>query len=162
MSNDINVFTATGRLGNDPELKYFPNGDAFLNLSVAIGRSWKDKTSGERKKSATWAAVVLTGKLAENIAQFAKKGRRCAFTGEMKTRKYTGNDQVERTVTEFVATRFEFMDFVEDEQSARPSAGSPTGRPTATPPNRAGTDRGRAAPAPSDYGGFDDDDIPFR
>lgn len=157
MSNDINVYTATGRLGADPELRYFPNGGAFLNLSVAVGRSWKDAGTGEKKSATLWMPVILTEKQAEAVAKLAKKGRRVAFSGELVTRKWQDQGGNDRYTTECRANRFQFMDYVEDgaapAASAAPSSRQPSQRDT-----RAASTR---QPAPPNHGGFDDDDIPF-
>ncbi len=41
-----NKVILVGRLGNDPEVRYIPNGGAVANLQVATSESWRDKTDG--------------------------------------------------------------------------------------------------------------------
>lgn len=43
----INKVILVGRLGNDPEVRYIPNGGAVANLQVATSESWRDKQTGE-------------------------------------------------------------------------------------------------------------------
>ncbi len=42
----INKVILVGRLGNDPEVRYIPNGGAVANLQVATSESWRDKQTG--------------------------------------------------------------------------------------------------------------------
>jgi len=42
MSKDLNKVQCTGRLGNDPEIRYTPNGAAVVTFSVASTRTWTD------------------------------------------------------------------------------------------------------------------------
>ena len=41
MARGINKVTIVGNLGQDPEIKYMPSGDAVTNISVATSESWK-------------------------------------------------------------------------------------------------------------------------
>ena len=50
MARGVNKVILIGNLGKDPEVKYFPNGDAFCNLTLATSESWTDKQSGEKKE----------------------------------------------------------------------------------------------------------------
>lgn len=99
MANDLNDCKFIGRLGKDPELKYFQSGDAYLNLSIAVGKSWKDKNSGDKKEATTWVPLVFTGKIAEIAAQYCKKGSQVFVSGEYKTRKWQ-KDGVDQYTTE--------------------------------------------------------------
>ncbi|ENF04271.1 plasmid-derived single-stranded DNA-binding protein [Escherichia coli P0304777.9] len=46
----INKVILVGRLGNDPEVRYIPNGGAVANLQVATSESWRDKQTGEMRE----------------------------------------------------------------------------------------------------------------
>ncbi|MCV7799510.1 single-stranded DNA-binding protein, partial [Escherichia coli] len=45
----INKVILVGRLGNDPEVRYIPNGGAVANLQVATSESWRDKQTGGKR-----------------------------------------------------------------------------------------------------------------
>ena len=47
----INKVIIVGNLGNDPEMRTMPNGEAVANISVATSETWTDKTTGERRES---------------------------------------------------------------------------------------------------------------
>ena len=66
----INKVILIGRLGDDPDVKYMPSGDAVANISVATSESWKDKTSGEKKEVTDWHRVVFFGKHAEIVGKY--------------------------------------------------------------------------------------------
>ncbi|MFB0912398.1 MAG: single-stranded DNA-binding protein, partial [Glaciecola sp.] len=42
-SRGVNKVILVGNLGNDPEVRYMPNGNAVANLSIATIESWKDQ-----------------------------------------------------------------------------------------------------------------------
>ena len=50
MAGSLNKVQLIGRLGADPEIKQMVNGKSVARLSIATSQSWKDKTSGEKKK----------------------------------------------------------------------------------------------------------------
>ena len=61
----INKVIIVGNLGQEPEVRYMPNGGAVANLSLATSESWRDKQTGEMRENTEWHRVVLFGKLAE-------------------------------------------------------------------------------------------------
>lgn len=66
----INSITVSGRIGRDPEMRYFENGTVLTEFPLAINK-W-DKT--EQKEVPIWFKVVSFGKLAERMGEHAKKG----------------------------------------------------------------------------------------
>lgn len=71
MLNEVNII---GHLGNDPEIRYQPSGDAIATMSIGCSERWRDKKSGEQKEKTEWIRVVVFGKLAENVGEYLKKG----------------------------------------------------------------------------------------
>ena len=39
----VNKVIIVGRLGNEPEMRAMPNGEAVANISIATSESWTDK-----------------------------------------------------------------------------------------------------------------------
>ena len=142
---DLNLFVCIGRLGRDPEVRYMPNGDAAVNISLAVGKKWKDKQSGETKEQTTWVRCSAFGKTAELIGKYAKKGGQMRVTGELSVSKYNDKDGVEKESTEIRVQDFQLL-------GGRPDGAAPAPAPARAP---------AAAPrAPA--GRMDDDgDIPF-
>lgn len=106
---DLNLCVFIGRVGRDPELKYMPSGDAACNTSIAVGKKWKDKNSGEMREQTTWVPLSMWGKTAELFAKYAKKGSQIRVNGEFTTRKYNDKDGVERTATEIRVQDFQLL-----------------------------------------------------
>lgn len=75
-SRGVNKVILVGNLGQDPEVRYMPNGGAVANITLATSESWRDKQTGENKEITEWHRVVLFGKLAEVAGEYLKKGRR--------------------------------------------------------------------------------------
>ncbi|STB73363.1 single-stranded DNA-binding protein [Citrobacter koseri] len=101
-SRGINKVILVGHLGQDPEVRYMPNGTAVTGVSVATSESWRDKQTGEMKENTEWHRVVLFGKLAEVAGEYLKKGSQVYLEGQLRTRKWTDNGGVERWTTEVV------------------------------------------------------------
>ena len=53
----INKVIIVSFLGNDPEIRTTPNGDAVAKISVATSESWNDKNTGERKEVTEWHSM---------------------------------------------------------------------------------------------------------
>ena len=71
----INVFTASGRCGQDMEVRFTPNGKAIgqFNLPVETG-------FGDNKKT-SWVTCKVFGDRAEKLAQYITKGSPVTVTG---------------------------------------------------------------------------------
>ncbi len=107
MSGSINKVMLVGNLGRDPEVRHAQTGGKIVNLSVATGESWKDKSTGERKDRTEWHRVVIFNeKLAEVAERYLKKGSKIYLEGQLQTRKWTDQTGQERYTTEVVVPRF--------------------------------------------------------
>ena len=106
---DLNLCIFTGRLGRDPEVRYAPSGDAVVNITIAVGKKWKDKNSGETKEQTTWVPINFWGKSAELIGQYCRKGSQIRVNGEFSVRKYQDKDGVDRYATEIKGQDFQLL-----------------------------------------------------
>jgi single-strand DNA-binding protein len=85
--------TATGRLGNDPELTFTPAGKALAKFRIACGERIKDQQSGEWKDGdTTWLSVALWEKDAEAAAEHLKKGDEVTVVGLLLVRDFEAKD----------------------------------------------------------------------
>ena len=98
----INRVILVGHLGQDPEVRYMPNGNAVANFSVATSESWKDKQTGETRDRTEWHRVVVFGKLAEIAGEYIKKGTQVYLEGQLQTRKWQDQSGQDRYTTEVV------------------------------------------------------------
>ncbi len=97
-----------GRVGRDPELRFTPGGVPVTNFSVAVDRRWTD-ASGQVQEKVTWFRVVCWRKLAEVVAEYAKKGQRILVVGEIDAYAWTDRDGSPRASLELTADRVRFL-----------------------------------------------------
>lgn len=101
-SRGVNKVILIGHLGQDPEVKYMPNGGAVVSITIATSESWRDKATGEKKEKAEWHRVVLFGKLAEVAGEYLRKGSQVYIEGALQTRKWQDQSGQDRYTTEVV------------------------------------------------------------
>jgi single-strand DNA-binding protein len=98
-----------GNLGNDPELRYAPSGDAVCSFNVAVSRKWNDQ-SGQKQEKTTWFRISVWGKQAEPCATYLAKGRQVFVQGEIEApRVYTDRDGNSRSSLEVKANSVQFL-----------------------------------------------------
>ncbi len=165
MARGVNKVILIGNLGKDPEVKFFPNGDAFCNCTLATSENWTDKQSGEKKERTEWHNVVFTKKLAEIVGQYLKKGSKVYVEGSLRTRKWEKDGQ-DRYTTEIVVQDMQMLDGKGGGDSSGGDGGgysrsSSYSEKSSSSRAQAAPQRSAPQPAPMDDSGFSDDDIPF-
>ena len=88
MKKGINKVILIGNLGNDPEIRTFPDGSDIASINIATSESWRDKNTGEQREKTEWHRVSLFGKLAEVAGEYLKKGSQVYIEGQLQTRKW--------------------------------------------------------------------------
>lgn len=107
MAGSVNKVILVGNLGRDPEIRFTQSGQKLANVSVATSETWRDKQSGERREKTEWHRVVIFDERLADIAEkYLKKGSKVYMEGSLQTRKWTGNDGIEKYTTEVVLQRF--------------------------------------------------------
>lgn len=159
MKRGINKVILIGNLGQDPEVRYNQGGGAVTSITLATSESWRDKQTGEQKERTEWHRVVFMGKLAEVAGQHLKKGTQVYVEGKLQTRKWQGQDGIDRYTTEVLVDSFTG---VLQMLGGRPQQGQPQQPPASQ--QQGGYSRQDQQPAPPVYNeppiDFDDD-IPF-
>ncbi|WP_432340205.1 single-stranded DNA-binding protein [Yersinia enterocolitica] len=102
MALSVNKVQLIGYVGGDPATHVATSGTAITNFSLATGESWTDKNTGKRQERTEWHRVTCFGKIAEIIAQYAKKGSRIYVEGKNRTREWTDDQGIKRYTTEVV------------------------------------------------------------
>lgn len=97
----INKVILVGNLGQNPELRYMPNGNAIAKISVATSESWRDQ-QGQQQERTEWHRVVFYGKLAEIAGQYLQKGSQVYLEGKLLTRKWKDQAGQDRYTTEVI------------------------------------------------------------
>ena len=137
----MNVWTFTGNIGKDAEVRYTNAGKAICSFSVAVSSGW-----GENKKT-TWAKCIMFGKRAEGgLVPYLTKGTQVAVSGEMTLAKWAAKDGTEQSTVEVVISE---LDLIGGKERSQTQENQPR----------------QQAPAPPDAAQATDDqftdDIPF-
>jgi len=148
-SRGVNKVILIGNLGQDPEVRYMPNGGAVCNITVATSETWKDKNTGESQEKTEWHRVVMFRRLAEIAGEYLKKGSKVYLEGRLQTRKWQDQQGQDRYTTEVIADEMQMLD----------SRGGSADFAPSQPRSSASQSRSEPQAAPMDNG-FEDD-IPF-
>jgi single-strand DNA-binding protein len=156
----VNKVILVGNLGNDPETRFFPDGGAVTNASIATSESWKDKQTGQMQERTEWHRVVFRDRgnfrLGQIAGEYLKKGSKVYVEGSLHTRKWQDKEGHDRYVTEILVSEMQMLDSrgVGQGGGADESSDNFQRGPRSAPAKPADT------ATPPDYGSFDDD-IPF-
>lgn len=95
-----------GYVGQDPQIREFENGKVG-NFSLATKEIYNDR-NGQRQESTEWHNINAKNRTAD-IASRLSKGSLAHIEGVLKTREYTDKNNVNRKITEVLATRITFL-----------------------------------------------------
>lgn len=110
MARGINKVILIGNIGQDPEVKSMPNGNAVTNATIATSESWKDKQTGQQQDRTEWHRVVFFNRLAEIAGEYLRKGSKVYVEGSLRTRKWQDQSGQDRYTTEIVASEMQMLD----------------------------------------------------
>lgn len=108
MAGSVNKVIILGRLGQNPELKYIPSGQAVCQMSVATSESFKDRNDQMQERT-EWHRIQVWGKMAENCAKYLQKGRQVYVEGRLQTRSWDDKEGKKQYITEIVASQVIFI-----------------------------------------------------
>ena len=152
----VNLVIILGNLGNDPEMRYMPNGEPVANISIATSETWNDKNTGEKREKTEWHRVVAYRRTAEIIGQYTRKGSKLYVEGKLQTRKWSDQNGVDRYTTEIIADSVQLLDSRRDDQSGQQGYQQQGYQQQRPQPPRHPQD-GNPPPTQDSF----DDDIPF-
>jgi single-strand DNA-binding protein len=139
-----NVFSFTGTVGRDAEVRFTPSGQSVLNVTVANNIGYGDK------QQTLWVRVALWGKRAEgSLKDYLKKGQQVFISGELSMREYQANDGTTKTALELNANILDLVGKKGDNPQASQQSATQTHQQSP----------GQAAPVRDNF--YPDDDIPF-
>ncbi|EBV7377207.1 single-stranded DNA-binding protein SSB2 [Salmonella enterica subsp. enterica serovar Gaminara] len=142
----VNKVILVGNLGQDPEVRYMPNGGAVANLPLATSESWRDKQDGEIREHTEWHRVVVFGKLAEIASEYLRKGAQVYIEGQLRTRKWTDQSGQDKYTTEVVVGQNGTMQMLGRRDSQPQQGGQQfSGQPQPQTPPPAAKGEGKAA-----------------
>jgi len=150
----VNKVILIGNVGKDPEVRYFDNGGAVANFSLATTERGYTAANGTQVPDRTeWHNVVLWRGLAEVAEKYVRKGTKVFIEGKIRTRSYDDSAGNKRYIVEVWGENMELLDRKPDGPIS----------PLATPPAAApGTQPKPASPEnPPLEGDKSNEDLPF-
>jgi len=130
----INKVILVGHAGKDPEVRYFDNGGAVANFTLATSERGYTAANGTVIPDRTeWHNIVLWRSLAEVAEKFVRKGSKLYIEGKIRTRSYDDAAGNKRYVTEIYADTMELLDRKPEgqQQIPPPPPPPPTSQPAA-------------------------------
>ncbi|HSW11141.1 MAG TPA: single-stranded DNA-binding protein [Bacillota bacterium] len=113
----LNRVILIGRLAQDPELRYTPQGVPVCSFSLAVQRP----RGGEGvEREPDFIPIVTWQKLAETCNTYLSKGRLVAVDGRLQIRSYEARDGGRRRAAEVVAQDVRFLDRAAGSQASDP------------------------------------------
>tara|TARA_R110001632_G_scaffold155873_2_gene274130 strand:+ start:88050 stop:88643 length:594 start_codon:yes stop_codon:yes gene_type:complete len=148
MNRGINKVILVGNLGQDPEVRYMPNGNAVANLSIATSESWKDQ-QGQMQERTEWHRLTMYRRLAEVAGEYLRKGSQIYVEGKLQTRKWQDQQGQDKYTTEIIVDQMQMLGGKGGGQSEggfqgqqRPAAAAPQQRPNQGAQNSGGQQPG--------------------
>ena len=98
----LNKVILIGRLGKDPEITTFESGNRKMSVTMATTERYRDRDNNWVDQT-EWHNLDAWGNLANDIADKRRnyaKGDMMYVEGRLRSRQYTDNQGINRTVTE--------------------------------------------------------------
>jgi single-strand DNA-binding protein len=100
----LNVVTLVGRVGGDPDVKYFESGSVKCRLTLAVNRQTRNSDQPD------WFNLELWGKQADVAANYVRKGSLIGVKGSLKFDSWVDrNTGVNRTSPIIVVDRLQLL-----------------------------------------------------
>ena len=103
----MNRIILMGRLVKDPDVKVTTSGKTVCTFTLAVDRLFAGK---DGKREADFINIQTWNKTAETVGNYVSKGQRLLVEGRLQIRKYQDKQGQNRTVSEVVADRVEFIE----------------------------------------------------
>jgi single-strand DNA-binding protein len=114
----LNSVTLVGRVGGEPDVKYFESGSVKCSLTLAVNRR-------SRNDQPDWFNLELWGKQAEVAANYVRKGSLIGVSGSLKFEYWkdrsTGSDRSKPVI------RVERLDLLGSKRDSEAEMGSSGG-----------------------------------
>ena len=110
---NLNVVHLIGRVGRDPEIKYFDSGKVKCTLTIAVNRIKKDEPPD-------WFDLELWDKVAEIAANYVKKGSQIGIKGSLKIETWNDrNSGANRSKPIIRVDKLDLLDSKKDSQQSQ-------------------------------------------
>lgn len=108
----LNVVTLVGRVGGDPDVKYFESGTVLCKLTLAVNRRTKNSDQPD------WFNLEIWGKTAQVAADYVRKGAQIGVTGSLRFERWQDrNTGANRSKPVIRVDQLEFLGSKRDNES---------------------------------------------
>ena len=109
----LNVVTLVGRVGGDPEMRFFDSGSVKCRLTLAVRRETSNSDQPD------WFTLELWGKTAEVSGNYVRKGKQIAVKGSLKFDTWSDrNTGANRSIPIVQVDRLELLGSKQDTDSS--------------------------------------------
>jgi single-strand DNA-binding protein len=117
MGNLKNTVRLSGNLGQDPEVRYFDNGRAKAEFSIAVNERYTEKKSGEKKQHTEWINIVAWDGIAQVVEKLLRKGMKIRIDGKLRSESWKDSSGATRYKTYILLDEFQIEgDWPEQEE----------------------------------------------
>lgn len=104
----VNKVILVGNIGQDPDVRYMPNGNAVVNLTLATSESWNDQ-HGAKQERTEWHRLTFYRRMAEIVGEYIRKGAQIYAEGKLQTRKWQDNQGNDKYTTEIIVEQMQML-----------------------------------------------------
>ena len=105
----LNKVILIGNTVRPIELRYLPSGSAVAKTGLAVNRTWKDKTTGEKKDETMFIDIVIYSKLASIANQYVEKGKKILVEGRLVLEQWQDQSGQKRSKHVLAVESFQFL-----------------------------------------------------
>ena len=88
MSRGFNRTILMGNLAKDPDIRVTQNNQKVARITIAVGKQWNDKQTGEPKSHTDFINVSAWGFTADICEKYLSKGKPVLIEGRISVRDY--------------------------------------------------------------------------
>ncbi len=107
---NMNLVIISGRLVQDPEIRFTQQGRAISRFRIASSRPYRDPSTGDWKEDTLFINVVTFGSLAERCNQRLSKGSPVFVEGRLQSRVWETQTGEKRQIVEVIGLRVQFLE----------------------------------------------------
>lgn len=110
----LNQTVIIGRIVKDLEVHETESGNKVAQLTLAVPRSFKNMNG---QYETDFIPCVLWKGIAENTAEYCKKGDLVGIKGRIQTRTYETDEELRKNIVEVVAEKVTFLSSKKQEEA---------------------------------------------
>ncbi|MDR1811073.1 MAG: single-stranded DNA-binding protein [Prevotella sp.] len=159
----VNKVILVGNVGKDPDVRYFDNGAAVANFTLATTERGYTAANGTQIPDKTeWHNIVCWRGLAKVAEQFVHKGSQVYIEGKIRSRTYDDQNGIKRFVYEIFVDNLELLGKRGEQNTEHAAHPQPHSFQQPQPVQQQPVQSAQPAASPTPFASGDEaDDLPF-